>query len=514
MLGVALQDLSAHPSAVLSGLADEKLLGMVCAGYLLHAHRIRVLPSIGRRGVLRIQPSAYLQQAEIQRTVQALHSLFDLLDRGAVAPLVAFLAECREAPKADGSAASHPARDAGSPVAVERVGFVAHLIDTDSIRQLDPSVAAFSDEELGQLRSQMQTALEPRIIARRRVRSPLGREIELVLYGVLMDSEAIETDMRFNKSQVIRRQVRSAYRQARLDGCSVVGFGGYTSIVTANCTEFDDEHPPVTTGNALTVATSIASMRKAAHTHGISVPAAHIAIVGAAGNIGHVHATLLANECGALTLLGRSGSLSRLRVVAQDVVRELCRPDGLVAAPPGKTGTLRSAVQRRYGERARGADAGDGLHTEVYDYLSKEGLLRLVETPQACAEADIVICASNSASAFLDAACFAAYKPVLVCDVAVPGDVNKASVAGVKHLKLIRGGVVNLPNAQDFNLPGMLLDPGQVYACAGETVLLGLAGVRTDFSKGPIRAEQVREIEALAHLHGFELDREKLIGGF
>ena len=36
MLGIELQDFSDHPSAVLAALAEEKLLGMVCAGHLLH----------------------------------------------------------------------------------------------------------------------------------------------------------------------------------------------------------------------------------------------------------------------------------------------------------------------------------------------------------------------------------------------------------------------------------------------------------------------------------------------
>lgn len=508
MLGIEFEDLSSHPSAVLSGLSEEKLLGIVCAGYLLHEHRVRMLPSMGRRGVLRIQPSAYLQPTDMQRAIQALQSLCELLARGEVAPLLAYLAG-GDAPARSAAAVAHPARDGGDARPVERVGFIAHLIDTDSIRQWDPAIAGLSDEQLGELRTQMQSVLEPRTIARRRIRSALGREIELVLYGVLMDSEAIATDMRFNKSEVIRRHVRSAYRQARIDGCGLVGFGGYTSIVTANCTDFDDEHPAVTTGNALTVATSIASMRVAARKHGIALPGAHIAIVGAAGNIGHVHATLLAAECGTLTLLGRTGSMSRLRAVADDVVLELCRREAQDDAEPA---ALQLAIRRRLGGRPAATDPQ--ALAALREHLVEQRLLRLVETPQACAEADIVVCASNSPGAFLDARCFAADKPVLICDLAMPGDVDKASVAATRHLKLIRGGVVDLPLAPQFNLPGMLLDPGQVYACAGETMLLGLAGVRTDFSKGPIRAEQVREIEALARLHGFEIDREKLIGGF
>ncbi|MDT8997736.1 aminotransferase class III-fold pyridoxal phosphate-dependent enzyme [Paucibacter sp. APW11] len=507
MLGIELADFSQHPSAVLSSLSEEKLLGIVCAGYLLHEHRVRILPSMGRRGVLRIQPSAYLQADEMQLALQALNQLCERLQHADVAGLVAYLAggpRPTPGPDAPRHAAKPEAFEHDDGKAVERIGFIAHLIDANSIRQWDPALAGFDDEQLDEMRQQVQPVLTPRIVARRRVRSALGREVELLLYGVLMDSQAIDTDMRFNKSEIVRRQVRSAYRQARLDGCSLVGFGGYTSIVTANCTEFDEEHPAVTTGNALTVASSIASMRAAAQRRGIALADARIAIVGAAGNIGHVHATLLASECAALSLVGRPGSRSRLRVVAEDVAGELLR-----RAAQGSADREAGALIQRARTIGRGLSP-----QQLCERLLDEQLLCLLESTQDCRDADIVICASNSPAPILDARCFAADKPVLICDLAMPGDVDKASVRQAQHLTLIRGGVVDLPMAPDFSLPGMLLDPGQVYACAGETLLLGLAGVRIDFSKGPIRAEQVREIEALARLHGFALGRDKTTDGF
>lgn len=513
MLGIELHDLSNHPSAVLSGLAEERMLGMLCAGYLLHHHRVRVLPATGSRDVLRVQPSAYLQECDVRRATDALDDLFSRLDGAQVAVLVAHIAGHGAAvPALDGAPhAPHPLRTTSvGALPAERVGFISHLIHADSIREWDPSIAGFNDEQLAELREQMHGALEPRTIARRRIRSPLGREIEFILYGVLMDSEAVHNDMRFNKADVIRRHVRTAYGKARHDGCGLVGFGGYTSIVTANCCEFDDDQPAVTTGNALTVAASIASMRRAAASRDIELARAHLAIVGAAGNIGEIHAALLGQECGSLSLLGRAGSKSRLRAVAHMLARELC--DGDANVPPGE---LKTAMLHEFGRRVAVSGGSDPeLHDDVLEWLLATGSLRLIDTPQALSNADIVICASNSPTPFLDTNCFAGAKPVLICDVSVPGDVDQGSVAERPNLKLIRGGVVNLPHMADFELPGMLLGPGQAYACVAETMLLGLAGVRTSFSKGRIRSTQVREVEALARLHGFELDREKLVSGF
>ncbi|AOZ02114.1 hypothetical protein BKK81_22640 [Cupriavidus sp. USMAHM13] len=511
MLGVELEDFSDHPSAVLASLAQQQMLGMLSAGYLLHSHQVRVLPSLGRRRVLRLQPSAYLAADDVRQACRALDGLCAVLDAGDVAALLHHLS----GPAIDGTPGERPADGFGADAAMshdsgdgpcERVGFIAHLVDTDSVRAWDPAVAGLSDDQIGELRGRMQRALEPRQVARRRVRSALGREVELVLYAILMDAEAIELDMRFNKSGQIRAQVHHAYRQAREDGCSLVGFGGYTSIVTANCTDFDHDHPAVTTGNALTVATSMAAAREAAREAGIALESADVAVVGAAGNIGQTHAALLARECGSLLLLGRPGSLARLRAVAQAIAAELletmrmpghARAGSLCA--DGAEGRLMARLRDRWG-------SGPLPDSEpVAAWLLESGLIRLGEAPELCRQADIVISASNSAHAVLDATCLAADRPVLVCDVAVPGDVNARSLAARANVRLIRGGIVSLPMAPGFGLPGMRLPPGKVYACAGETLLLGLAGIRRDFSKAAITTAQVREIAALARLHGFEL---------
>ncbi|QPF73613.1 aminotransferase class III-fold pyridoxal phosphate-dependent enzyme [Roseateles sp. DAIF2] len=506
MLGLELQDLSEHSSPLLASLAQEQLLGMVCAGHLLHAHGVRVLPSLGRRSVLRIQPSAYLEPAQLQQALRALGALCEALAAVDLRVLLAHLlaggfTPPSLRPRALPEAPAEP-REGG----VERVGFLAHLIDPQSVREWEPGLAGFDDEALSELRSRVQWALEPQLIASRRVRSPLGREVELRLYGIMMDSESIEADVRFNRAQQIRRQVHHAYQRAREEGCGLVGFGGHTSIVTANCTDFEYEHPPVTTGNALTVASSLAATRASAARLGLKLAEAGVAIVGATGNIGQVHALLLAGQCRQLWLLGRPGSEARLQQLRRDIAAELLRPGAAALAPDSPRA-----------EELAGWLAAQGPQPGVQalaDWLGERAWVNLGSDLAACRAADIVISASSSAQPLLRAEHFAAERPVLVCDVAVPGDVDRASVAALPRLRLIRGGVVHLPMAPRFELPGMQLEPGQIYACAAETLLLGLAGIRADFSKGPIRPDQVREIEGLARLHGFEIDHEKRIAAF
>lgn len=511
MLGVELQDLSDHDSAVIASLAQDKLLGMICAGYLLHEKHVRVLPSLGKRDVLRLEPSAYFKPEYIEQVIEGFDDLCQKLAGADVSCLVAYLVNAGQGRKFSPRPITHPARHRSCSEPLEKVGFIAYLIGSDSISEWDPSLAAFDDQELDQLRQQMQNVMEPQCIARRRVRSPLGKEIEFVLYGVLMDAEAIEEDIRFNKSARIRNQVVTAYNMAREDGCSVVGFGGYTSIVTANCTEFDYGHPAVTTGNALTVATSLATVRRSALKHGVQLERAHVAVGGATGNIGSVHAALLAHECGRITLIGRPASKHRLLAIAEYVIKDLSDHFG----PDGSDGgSLKQRFRRCYGRLLAAGVSLEKARRQTLEDLMAEGLISLSENPDGCRLADVVVAASNSSKPFLLAEHFAPDKPVVVSDVAIPGDVHKDVTRHLNNVRLIRGGVVQLPNNPDFDLPGMLLNKGEVYACAAETLLLGLAGIKSDFSKGAIGTRQIREIEALAKLHGFELDKEKLVSVF
>lgn len=510
MLGLELQDLSEHRSPLLASLAQEQLLGMVCAGHLLHGHGLRVLPSLGRRSVLRIQPSAYLQPADLQQALQAFRALFETLAQGNLQSLLAHMLSSGFTPLALPAARTGGGAEslapAGSATAVERIGFLAHLIDAQSLREWEPGLAGLSDEQLSELCSRVQCAMEPQLIASRRVRSPLGREVELRLYGIMMDSESIAADIRFHRAQQIRRQVQHAYQRARDEGCGLVGFGGYTSIVTANCIDFEYEHPPVTSGNALTVAASLAATRSSAARMGLVSSEAVVAVVGAAGNIGQVQALLLAAQCRRLILLGRPGHEARLAQVRRDIASELLQQP----LPSIDAASTWARALREW----RQAQQGTPDLAQLDAWLAQQAWVQLSTSLDTCREADIVISASSSPQPVLRAEHFAADRPVLVCDVAVPGDVDADSVQALPQLRLIRGGVVRLPMAPELELPGMQLDPGLIFACAAETLLLGLSGIRADFSKGPVRPEQVREIEGLARLHGFEIDHEKRVGAF
>lgn len=509
MLGIEFCDLEDSPSATISNLCKEEMLTFVLAGYLLHSHSVRVMPSLGSLFVIRIQPSAYFDDDSLSWLVSAFDALCDVLANGKSALLIGHMLDVQVAQK-DDELAIHPIRGRliGNDL-VERVGFITHLIDKRSLHDIDPGLAAFDEFEIERFNEKIESVLGPREVARRFVTSKMGRNVELILYGIQMDADAIEQDIRFNKASLIRDHVHAAYSMARDDGCGIVGFGGYTSIVTNNCQDFIEDQPAVTSGNSLTVATSLSTLRCSAEKNGIDYLQAHVAVCGAAGNIGQVHSALLALNCAKLTLIGREGSQPRIRRVVDSIASELIDSVDRGGQP---TGAIPARVANVLAN-AQHASPEDRIAL-VSDDLLDNGFINISVDLADLKAADIIVSATNSARPLILPEHVATNKTVLISDVAVPGDVQKDISNFCPNVKLIRGGIVNMPDNSDFTLPGMLLDPGQIYACAGEAIMLGLSGIKTNFSVGTISTQRVREAEMLASIHGFELDREKTVSVF
>ncbi|TMP40326.1 pyridoxalphosphate dependent aminotransferase [Pseudoalteromonas citrea] len=504
MLGIELASFADHPSATISNLDCENVLSMAIAGYLLHKHHIRVLPSLGKRKVLRMQPSGYFDSAQIIKVVDAFRQAFDLIRSHQVAPLLSHLIHSELALTPFSKIMNHPQRDEPIATGVDKVAFISHLIDQDSLNEIDPGWEVFDEYEQEELNQHILPVTLPSILARRLVTSSTGKQIELVLFGIQMDAESIEADRRFNQAKIIRSQVHEAYRLAREEGCKLVGFGGYTSIVTNNCCDFTFNTPAATSGNALTVAASINTILSSAERHGIELSKATIAVCGAAGNIGQVHSAVLAKYCQSLLLITRAGSTSNMNKTLDIICENLYQ-----AVDQQQTGGQLLKVCRDWLAPRLGSEEPHVLIRELKSILLARQLLVVSEQFETCKTADVIVSNTSSPTTVFTHNYIAQHKPVLISDVAVPKDVPEDIVLTRPNVKLIRGGVVNLSHNPNFTLPGMLLPSGQVYACCGETMLLGLAGTFSHFSMGALTCSQVEQVQALAAIHGFELDQEK-----
>ena len=148
MLGIELQDISDSPSNALRMLSQQEYLGYLAAAYLLNVHCIRVGPTLSERFTLRVQPSAYIPRAEIDRFVDALHLFCEALRAADVAYLTSYQVGCHAGPIVDfsGSRLSRPE----TPRTTKRVAFIGHLLQPEHALLWDASLfLADANDALG-----------------------------------------------------------------------------------------------------------------------------------------------------------------------------------------------------------------------------------------------------------------------------------------------------------------------------------------------------------------------------
>jgi len=92
---------------------------------------------------------------------------------------------------------------------------------------------------------------------------------------------------------------------------------------------------------------------------------------------------------------------------------------------------------------------------------------------------------------------------VVICDISLPPDVSDEVLRKRPNVRVIRGGVVQLPSDPAFSIAGIGLPPGHALACMAETLLMGLEQATDNWSVGPVTVDGVRRAMATAEAHGF-----------
>jgi acetylornithine/succinyldiaminopimelate/putrescine aminotransferase/predicted amino acid dehydrogenase len=458
MIGVAFRGSLAAESPFLRVALDQGRLGYLIAGYMLRAHRVRVAPTLSAPETLRIQPSAYISEADLAKIASAVEATATLLDQGNAAPfaraLIGGAVEATDPPVRHIKAA--PPRPVKRRIPAQKVAFLGHFLEDRDLAGWDASLAPLDPAACRAVLDKTKGLLDPFLLGVHRVESANGsRAVEATIIGVPFTSSQIMDGFRRGDTAWARERIDRAVELAEEHGATIIGFGGYTSIVTNNCRTVTPERAAVTSGNALTAAACIAAVRIASAE--MKLGPLRIGVVGALGNIGHVLAELLVEDAASLLLVGRASSRSRLEARAEDL--------------------------RRAGARlvAISVDAKD------------------------LASCNVVLAASNAPKPILDASCFGE-SPVLALDVAVPGDIDGSVTAKRPNVRVLAGGRARLPGGQQIDLPGMPSQGGSIYGCLAETLLLGLEGEVRDFATGVLSPSVVRRAAALAARHGFVID--------
>jgi acetylornithine/succinyldiaminopimelate/putrescine aminotransferase len=453
MVGVELRPQPEAASHVIRTASDQNLLGYFAAAYLLHAHGIRVMPTLSQPLTLRVQPSAYITEAELSRFVGAVDGLCRLLRAGDAGRLLDF---SQPPGRAGGFAVPTPLRrePARTP---RRVAFLTHLLSDQQLADLDPSLARLPAAEMAAFLDRTARVWEPLVLDQTHVHSPTGADVHLSVLGLGITARQIIRAMQARDVKWIMGKLEAAVALAVERECQVVGFGGFTSIVAHNCKRITTPGAALTTGNSLTVGMGLRAIEQAAREIGIDLRKARLAVVGASGNIASTYAQMVAPLVGEVVLVGRDRASPRLAAVAAEINRTAPRTRCILA-----------------------------------------------DDCSALIGCDLVVSASNTPEPIIFPPHLGT-DPVVICDISLPPDVSEDVLRERPDVRVIRGGVVRLPLDPGFSIAGIGLPPGHSLACMAETLLMGLEEATDNWSVGPVTADGVRRAMAAADAHGFDV---------
>jgi len=516
MAGVELSDHAGSPSPLLRQLGAQEVLGYSAASFLFHEEGIRIGPTLSAGNILRLEPSAYISEADLDRCVAALERLCQVLERANPGRLGrAVVVRDRHEEIKDWRPLQPPPEE-GVPPGLPQVTFLTHYIELRHLVEWDPSLAELPQGELERYVRNSFTTLKPFVIHESRVDSTQGNAVHLRIVCFPKTSAMLEEILREGNTDEMVGQIREAIEDARRQGSTVVGLGGYLSIIAHNCLKVATTGVSLTTGNALTVAMGLEAIKESCQERGIDLAHSRVVVVGATGNIGHTYTRLIAEDVSNLVLVGRNPGDPRLAETARQLYADSWErirggsADGLtgIAAAIRDTQTVRRLLE----DGCPDGSAGERL----WQGLKKECPGRFIELAYdlgVLAETPVIITATNSAEPIVYPEHLAPGQ-VVICDLAVPADVSPEVAKRRPDVTVLRGGIVRLPENSGLTITGLPLPPGHLFACLAETVLLGLEGHKGHFSFGPITREQVVRIGDMADRHGYEMGQLQAEGVF
>jgi predicted amino acid dehydrogenase len=430
---------------------------------------------------LRLEPSAYVSQPLIQRLLAALQDVCAALSANDTYVLLRHLVKDAPPREIARRYCHDDTRDAARHAPERAVGFIGYFVDPEDVKGWDPSLAEFTAAQIEELLDAFFPLLDPVRTRTDVITTPARQSVAVKTYGLPITSQMFKSLAERGEADLIDAKLRDAVQMAGDDDCAIVGFAGMTSIVTNSCLKIRNDRVAVTSGNSLTVASCVDAVREAAEANAIDLANCTVAVIGSSGNIGSILAAMIAGDIGKLILIGRS--VASLQSAVQQIVGQLSD------AGPGDRAM--NGVVRTLCDLASGARVADSRYLEVTSDL------------RAAVRADVIITATNESGPVLFPEHVGRH-PTLILDVAVPPNVDPGVTHQRPQARVLTTGRVGLgPMNAGFHLIGTSVKAGAVYACAAETILLGLEDRRADYSCGPINVKQVKEIAGLMQRHGF-----------
>lgn len=492
MLGLDFQiDRATHPGNLMGLLAEQKLLTPLIASYLLHAHKLRVAPTLNGASVIRVQAPLIISREEADFLINAIENTLPILDAGDTTALIAHLM--------DGNIQRcQPVQRRSKPLKKPAPGqtkfaFLVHPLDDKSFADFDHNLSRLSPENLTALVNKWLPEMSPFVVGESVISSKSGASAFCEFITIPGTAKQL-MDMDPESSLAM---VRQGIELAKERGAQLIGLGAYTSVVSWGGMRLRDLGVPLTTGNSYTVVTACQATLSALKKLNIKPNQASAAILGAAGSIGRCLALLLAESMERVILLGNPANPERSQNKLAQVAGEICM-HLLNSAPDSPMGRVISSLP--------GCPKAGDIDAFARFYADNTGSIPIiisVDADRLLPSADVVVTATSSVSELV--------KPenvkfgAVICDLSRPANVSREIKRRRPDVLVIDGGVVEVWNRPDLGWD-FGFEQGLSYACMAETMLLALDGHLEHTSIGSsISLETLSMTRSLAEKHGFRV---------
>jgi acetylornithine/succinyldiaminopimelate/putrescine aminotransferase/predicted amino acid dehydrogenase len=429
------------------------------SSYLLHNHNVRVGVTLSRPDTIRIQPCAHISAQNVTRLLNAIEDLCTKIRDKKLIALTAHIWKQDFTSAEINKSSPLSVQPPRAPASSRKVGFLSHVISDAVLKTYDPLLDTLNPEQRERFLTEFGPMSAPALYLNQEIRGANGTSINLHCYGVKRASNFFERSLRRASGQGLA-VVQEMAKRARADGIEYLGLGQYTSIVSDNGLLLRRSGVPVTTGNSLTAGYAAEAFLRAIRRKGKDPSQIRIGVMGAAGNICNVIVQLLAERCGEMTLLFRED--------------------------PSKSPKAQHAI-------ASILDACPG----------KKDHLRISADSTLLTECDAIIAGTNSATHTIFP--HSLKRDAVVLDLSVPSNIHPSVLTERPDVSCFHGGLAKLPDGQKLVTPYIPVPTGEVFACMGETITLGLLGRSEPYSVGPLTRAGVLQIMDLAAEAGLSL---------
>lgn len=462
-IGLHLRGFRESEILLLRIIDSRKLLGKLYAVYLLKKHGIRTAPTLSAPNVLRIQPSAYITDENIDRLAAAvrdlagtvssksMHRLFSVLmdgdpfedNRGKIPECGFFYSKLDKAKK-------------GSV----KIAFISHFVyPLEELRMMEPALCGASDTGLRILFNKLQFLLEMKPFIGY-AKNIFNGKVNFIHIALPIDSSELERMHRTGRRRKVVSRIQDAVDMAAGMGVSAVSLGGFISILSNDGLALAEPGSTrIVTGNTLT---AVAGFKRFI------------------GEILHNEKFLKRNTLGIVGATGNIGSRITMELFK---LHELFGKIVLIGRKRGKLERLKSHLLS----------------------MARNGNLPRVDVEIATdvivlKECDIISIATSSNDPIVYPHHLSEQREYLISDLSVPFAVSKAvlKMPNVTFLPFI--SYVSLPFDKDFVISSQT-PPGSVFCCAAEAILYGLEPVDEQL-RGRITSKGIAAMTRLGEKYG------------